>query len=307
VVSNAYTFSVIGPTYGAFQVGSGGTTVGFTGDGAGNLYFNKISGGVTNRGLMANSTNFIWGGITDFSTGQFQSVSTSQAQFALHFDATHYATLQVNSSGNLDIEHLTGLTINSGALPTGTTTDSVLVETTSANVATVKKVAQSSIGGSTPTFQQVLTAGSTLTGNNTIVLGTNTLTIGGGTFAGASKTNATFAHFVGNSTIPTIAAGSGAGSSPTVSVNGTDQDGLIVITTGTLPSGSTATIVTVTFSASFPNNTFITLTPANLTTAALTAAQVYPTGTTTNFSIISNVTALTAATQYSWFYHVGAN
>jgi len=159
----------------------------------------------------------------------------------------------------------------------------------------------------TPTLQQVLTAGSTLTGNNTIVIGSNTLTIGGGTFAGASNTNATFAHFVGNSSSPTIAAGSGAGSSPTVSVTGTDQDGLIVITTGTLPSGSTATIVTVTFSASFPNNTFITLTPANITTAALTAAQVYPTGTTTNFSIISNVTALTAATQYSWFYHVGAN
>lgn len=49
------------------------------------------------------------------------------------------------------------------------------------------------------------------------------------------------------------------------------------------------------------------LTPANITTAALTAAQVYPAGTTTNFSLISNVTALTAATQYSWYYHVGAD
>jgi hypothetical protein len=96
----------------------------------------------------APSKNALFNNTTDNSTGQVQVTSTSQPQEAWHYDATHYATEQVNSVGNLDIEHLTGLTINSGAIPTGTTTDSVIVETTSANVATIKKVAQSSLSGS---------------------------------------------------------------------------------------------------------------------------------------------------------------
>ena len=79
--------------------------------------------------------------------GSLQSYSATKPQLGLLAASGAKAVFRVNTSGSLDISSLTGLTINSGAIPTGTTSDSVLVETTSANVATIKKVAQSSIGG----------------------------------------------------------------------------------------------------------------------------------------------------------------
>ncbi len=90
-------------------------------------------------GGMATSKNWLWGTGTDNSTAleQFQSTTT---QLALHYDASHYTTFTTGSGGNLDIEHLTGLTINSGALPTAGVTDSLIAESTSSNVATIKKV-----------------------------------------------------------------------------------------------------------------------------------------------------------------------
>lgn len=136
------------------------------------------------------------------------------------------------------------------------------------------------------------------------------ITTGTQTLAGNKTLNASFTvtHVIGNSTTPGIAAGTGAGTSPTVGILGTDQDGLITVTTGTSPAGTAATIVTVTFSASFPNNTFITLTPANSNAVALSGTtEVYPSGSTTTFTIISGTLALTGATLYTWYYHVGAN
>lgn len=153
-------------------------------------------------------------------------------------------------------------------------------------------------------------SGSTITFGPADATNPGMITTGTQTLAGNKTLNAslTATHVIGNSSTPSIAGGTGAGTSPTLGISGTDQDGLIVITTGTVPAGSTATVVTVTFTSAFPNNTFIQLTPGNITTAALSGVtQVYATGSTTTFSIISNVTGLTAATVYSWFYHVGAN
>ena len=61
-------------------------------------------------------------------------------------------------------------------LQTGTTADKVALFDANGHL---KQIAMSSIIGVTPTWQQTLTAGSTLTGDNTIVNGANTLTISG--------------------------------------------------------------------------------------------------------------------------------
>jgi lysophospholipase L1-like esterase len=115
------------------------------------------------------SGNVGFGTSSDKSTATIQGVSTTQAQLGL-YNGSSSSLFTVGSGGSLGLTGLTGLTINSTALPTGTTTDSVLVETTSSNIATVKKVAQSSIGGGSQTLQTVLTAGPNFATNNTIGL-----------------------------------------------------------------------------------------------------------------------------------------
>lgn len=77
-------------------------------------------------------------------------------------------------------------------------------------------------------------------------------------------------HVVSGGTAPGIAAGTGAGTLPTVSISGTDLRGTITITTGTGPAAS-ATVATITF-----NNAFaavpgaVIITPAEPNAAALT-------------------------------------
>jgi hypothetical protein len=115
-------------------------------------------------------------------------------------------------------------------------------------------------------------------------------------------------HYIGGSTTPTNAAGTGAGTSPTaVSVTGTDSSGLIALTTGAAPSAS-ATVITLTYSAAYGSAPNVILTPANATTAALsgtTQTFVDSAGsTTTTFAITSGTVALTTLTAYKWFYKV---
>jgi hypothetical protein len=105
---------------------------------------------------------------------------------------------------------------------------------------------------------------------------------------------------------PTIAAGSGAGTGPTVSISGTDRSGSITVTTGTSPAAS-AVIATVTFGQPFgvaPSGVLIS--SANAATAALSAAGIAwgDTLTTTTWALNSGSSALAASTTYKWYYRV---
>ncbi|MDE1971427.1 MAG: hypothetical protein KGI50_07680 [Patescibacteria group bacterium] len=106
---------------------------------------------------------------------------------------------------------------------------------------------------------------------------------------------------------PQIAAGTGAGTSPTVSIVGSDVAGLITVTTGSLPATS-AVIATVTFGSAYKTNSFPDLVPANAATQALVAsAQAYPVGSTANFTLNTGSTGLAATTTYKWYYQVSGN
>lgn len=114
-------------------------------------------------------------------------------------------------------------------------------------------------------------------------------------------------QITGLSSAPSIAAGVGAGTSPTVSVTGTNLAGVVSVTTGTLPTGANAVIATITFASSFAFAAapYVELFGDNPITAALSGlTMVYTTRTTTTFVITSGTTALTAATAYKWVYHV---
>jgi len=113
--------------------------------------------------------------------------------------------------------------------------------------------------------------------------------------------------YTGNTT-PTIVAGTGAGTSPTVSLSGTDTNGVITVTTGTSPATS-ATIATITFSAARANAPkTVHIAPAEANAGALSGAtQVVATAagiSTTAFTLTSGSSALTASTTYKWYYWV---
>lgn len=115
--------------------------------------------------------------------------------------------------------------------------------------------------------------------------------------------NVKSSHIIGGTAVPTIVAGAGAGTGPTVSITGSDMAGNILVIAGTVP-GTAAAVVTVTFNAVYGSAPYVMLTPANAVTAALTTSMVYPSSTTTTFVLNSNAVALTGAATYSWNFHV---
>lgn len=113
-------------------------------------------------------------------------------------------------------------------------------------------------------------------------------------------------HVGSNSSAPTIAAGTAAGTSPTIAlVTANDQAGYITLTTGSTPAAS-ATVATVTFNSAWAVAPKCFIWPANAATQVLTggsAAQVFgPFVTTTAFPITQGSGALAAATAYEWGY-----
>ena len=114
----------------------------------------------------------------------------------------------------------------------------------------------------------------------------------------------TVTHMQGNlSTAPTIAAGTGAGTSPTVTVTGNDIASQVSVTTGTTPTAS-GVVATITYNTAFASATKPTFSPANAAAAALNSTtQVYITGGTTTYVITAGSAALSASTTYLWNVH----
>ncbi len=131
-----------------------------------------------------------------------------------------------------------------------------------------------------------------------VTTGSGTLAIGLGAISPV--------NYYSTSATPAIVAGAGAGTSPTVSIVGTNSGGIITITTGTLPTLS-AVAATITFSSSFafPNGCAVVVSPHNANAAILSGAQmVYLIGATTNWTVNTGTTALTAITTYEFNYKV---
>ena len=139
---------------------------------SGTIDFYPYGNGTTANfgGFFSANDNFVVSSTkTDNATATIQSVSTAQPQFAAHYNGSNYTTFQTGSTGILNLNLIgsaPGLTINTAALPVGSTSDTALVIETTSGVATVKKVLFSA--GGSQTWQQALTTGSTLTGANTV-------------------------------------------------------------------------------------------------------------------------------------------
>jgi hypothetical protein len=147
--------------------------------------------------------------------------------------------------------------------------------------------------------------GSSNSTSNTIVLGNTSITKVSTSGAIVTTNDITAKHIKGNSGVLSIAASTGAGTSPSaVSVTGTDMSGVVALTTGTSPTVN-AVLATITYNTAFSTAPVVVITPANAATASLAAAQaVWVNITTTGFSINTNATAVVSSTGYKWNYVV---
>lgn len=97
---------------------------------------------------------------------------------------------------------------------------------------------------------------------------------------------------------PAIAAGAGAGTSPTVSVSGTDASGEVSVTTGTTPAAGL--LATLTWVTAYSSAARVVLCATNAAAAAL---QPHSAGTTTT-GTVSVAVAPAASTLYTFAYVV---
>lgn len=95
---------------------------------------------------------------------------------------------------------------------------------------------------------------------------------------------------------PTIAAGAGAGTSPTVSVAGTDRAGAVTITPGTSPAAGAQ--ATVTFVGTWPRTPTVMLTPTN---AAARTAGIYTSAKTAATFTVSTGAAPAGAMTFDYW------
>ncbi|MBK7377259.1 MAG: hypothetical protein IPJ02_17440 [Chitinophagaceae bacterium] len=110
----------------------------------------------------------------------------------------------------------------------------------------------------------------------------------------------------GSGSTPAIAGGAGAGTSPTVSITGTDLAGEITVTTDTDPTTG-AVFCTVTFATAFSSAPYVVFSPSNLNAADLFASSgdFFINSTTTTFTLNTSSGVPPAnATEYKFHYHV---
>ena len=113
-------------------------------------------------------------------------------------------------------------------------------------------------------------------------------------------------HLVGGSTLPTVAAGTGAGTGPTLTLGGNDMAHFAQLTTGSAPAAGQV-IFTVTYTRAYgAGNTIVVFSAGNQATAALTgASHPYITGNSASqYQLVAGSAALTASTAYVWAVHV---
>jgi hypothetical protein len=217
------------------------------------------------------------------------------------------------ASGPINISSGATVSASSGAVTLQSGTVTTAGNTGQTNIAT-----GSSLGGSSGTINIITGTGTTSTGTINIATGnassgaSGSITLTTGTATG-TRGNVIIAapslltlHLTGNSVAPGIAAGTGAGTGPTVSViRASDLAGTVSVLTGTTPTAS-AVVATITFNATYVTTPTVILTPANAAAAALTGtSQVFAVGASaTTFTITAGSAALAATTTYLWSYMV---
>ncbi|MBB6005044.1 hypothetical protein [Arcicella rosea] len=115
-------------------------------------------------------------------------------------------------------------------------------------------------------------------------------------------------HLKGGTSAPTISAGIGAGTSPTISITGSDLCGTITIITGTSPMAN-AVLVSISFNVAYGTAPIVIIKEANVNAVGMNTVYVPANGqsngtTATAFNLTTGPTALAASTTYMYYYQV---
>lgn len=128
-------------------------------------------------------------------------------------------------------------------------------------------------------------------------------------FGNTTLLDTTIRHLIGSGSTPSIAAlGTGAGTSPTSSIAGTDLVCVFNLTPGTSPAGSSANVVQINYTVPLGSTpTAVLMIPLNRSTWALqsatTTACTVVSSTSAHFILQSGTsTGLTAGVPYSWAF-----
>lgn len=261
-------------------------------------YLNAWTGGganIANQALTANG-NYTqdWNdkilNFTNVNNFTIKDTITTPSTYLLNLnDVTNFATSMIYANSNPALNQIRLVCVDgfTKILMQGTATRSL---TATAGTAAWNMTQTSTVCNAT------VTAGGAAAAILTVDSITNNVKVG---------------HLGGSTNAPTIAAGTGAGTSPTVSIGSgsTDLSGYINVTTGTTCATSSA-VVTITFTTAYAAAPkCVIISPANaLTAGAVGSRQVHvdqATGiTTTTFILTSGTTALTNASNYQWYYMV---
>lgn len=303
-------------------VGSG-VQIGYT-NGADSLFLKTLKGlGSISVTTGTDSTNNIQ--LTGLTTGRVQFAGSSSALsddgFFQYKSSTHNLILSNTSIGGTFTQNLfeTGNGASADIHNTAGTRNSIsggtYTDNATAGSGTASFWGSDNFGGAT-----LAATNSSVTYNRAATLyvtaptaGTN-ITIGKSYSLIASTGNVSIdAGFLetnsirSNGSAPGIAAGTGAGTSPTISVTGSDMAGTITLTTGTLPTLS-ATVATVTYNVAYGIKPRVVLTPVNSNAALLSGVTMIfvndASSSNSAFVLTAGTTALTAATAYTWYYQV---
>jgi autotransporter-associated beta strand protein len=111
---------------------------------------------------------------------------------------------------------------------------------------------------------------------------------------------------IGNTAVPVVVLGTGAGSVPAGGISGSDVAGILRLTTGTGPAANNP-IGTVTFASAYSTVPYVLITPGNYSASLVTGgvSGTFTTASTTGFTIFaSGPASLRGSTAYTWSYHV---
>ena len=192
----------------------------------------------------------------------------------------------------------TGVKIGNVITDTHTITGSLNISgSTHTTIGTLQLTGSLNASGSTHTISGILQQ----TGSQAL---SGSLVIDSGSIRVASGSIFT-PKVLGNTATPVMAAGTGAGSGPTISISGSDVAGYIRVLTGTGPA-SKNDIITVTFASAYSGLPYVLVTPASYSSSLATGgvSGTFTTASTTGFTMFSGDGALRGATAYTWSYHV---
>lgn len=225
--------------------------------------------------------------------------------------STSAVLIDVSKDGNLGIGTATDYGSGIGVLSIAPPTTAPTTNPTTALIVYVGSDNKLKIRDSSGTIVSIEVDASAANGSLRTI-GTGPLQAAAGDHTHTVFTNLTVTHLTAGGSTPGIAAGPGAGAATggAAVIAGTDEWGLITVTTGTSPS-TNAIMCTITFAApwvSAPQS--IVLQPANRITADFAAlSPVYVDSTTITTAIFNIKTSLSAtppaSSIFSWYYMVG--